>query len=184
MKKILFTWILASTFMLMGATTVSAAGLPIDPNFYPEGSPTITGARPTETGDDTEAARLALTFRVVNIILGIVGTVAIFFIVNNAWFMVAAGGSEEKITQHKKGLTWAVIGLVLIVLSYSIIRFIIEIPFQADEKTATAGASEASGGGAGNAAPAAAPAPEPDAPTPRSQFNETPDNSSLYDITN
>lgn len=141
MKKILFTWMLASTLIFIGPAAAGAAGLPIDPNFYPEGAPTATGKLPTATGQGTEETRLTLTFRVVNIILGIVGTVAIFFIVNNAWFMVAAGGSEEKITQHKKGLTWAVIGLVLIVLSYSIIRFIIEIPFQADEKTATADAA-------------------------------------------
>ncbi len=76
-----------------------------------------------------------------------------FFIIQNAFGIISAAGSEEKLGQHKKGLTWAIVGLLLIILSYSIIRFIISVPFQADEATleqVTGGGGAAAGGVAVN----------------------------------
>lgn len=119
------------------------AAVPIDPILLPEGAPTATGRVPG-TGDNrssqqTAAAeysesniRITLMGRIINALLAIAGSVAIFFILNNAWYLVISAGREETITQYKKGLTWAIIGLILVILSYSIVRFIISIAFQAD----------------------------------------------------
>lgn len=118
---------------------VSFAQVPLNPNYFPQGAATISGKNPTDKAAserNIEVARSALTSRIVGAILGIAGVVAIFAILNNSWFLVASGGREEVITQHKKGLMWAIIGLLLIILSYSIIRFIISIPFQANETPA------------------------------------------------
>ncbi len=42
-----------------------------------------------------------------------------------AFNMVMGGADSEKIEQSKKHLTWLVIGLLLIILSYSIVRIVI-----------------------------------------------------------
>lgn len=140
------------------------AGIAIDPLLRPESAPTATGLDSgTDTGgsSDPETAKIAASLeygesfvraallnKFTNVLLGLAGVVAIFSIINNAWWLIASGGKEESITQHKKGLMWAVVGLILIILSYSIIRFIISVPFQADQ-----GPEEESGGPAAESAP-------------------------------
>lgn len=110
----------------------SGKGIVIDDALNPGGVPTIYNDEDSEV-DLVDKTREELTRRIVSAVFGIAGIVAVFFIINNAWYMVASAGKEETLTQHKKGLMWAVIGLVLIILSYSIVRFIISIPFGADK---------------------------------------------------
>lgn len=55
--------------------------------------------------------------------LGIVGSIALlFFIYGGVMFLISAGNSE-RINQAKKILTGAVIGLVLVFISFTIINF-------------------------------------------------------------
>lgn len=138
-------------FLFAGSWNFARAQVAIDPLLKPPGASTVTGQEPSTEGETAEArsqgaageyseqaTRILLLERITSFILGLAGVVAIFFIINNAWFLIASGGSEETITQHKKGLMWAVVGLILIILSYSIIRFIISIPFQAGEGSSPA----------------------------------------------
>lgn len=119
--------------MIFLAVPVAQAAVTIDPKLHPDNAPTITGYK-NEPELNIEEARVVLTGRIVGIILGVAGTVAVYFIINSGWWLAASAGKEETVTQHKKGLQWAVIGLVLIILSYSILRFIISITFKADER--------------------------------------------------
>lgn len=124
-------------FIVFGSSLLvaSAAGIPIDPSYYPAGAPTITGEKPNEKSNLTvDDSRVKFTARIINALLSVAGIVAIFYIVNNGWWIIASGGAEETITQYKKGLMWAVVGLILVILSYSIINFIIYFAFQADQK--------------------------------------------------
>lgn len=131
-RKIFFIGFLSLAVFASFGSQAFAAG--IDPKYRPDNTPTITENPQDETNVNVEQARAKLTFRIVNAVLGIAGVVAIFFIINNAWFMIISAGKEEAVTQRKKGLTWALVGLLFIILSYSIIRFIIQIPFQAQEE--------------------------------------------------
>lgn len=133
LRKITILFILTISAFLVSYSIVSAQkGVPINPEFYPKGAPTISGTT-AESITNINEARFKLTMRIVNVILGIAGVIAIFFILNNGWFLIISAGGEEKVTQYKKGLTWAIVGLIFIILSYSIIRFVISITFQADE---------------------------------------------------
>ncbi len=136
MKKII-TLITAGIIVSLLSTVLVYAQVTIEPSLHPDNAPTVTKQNPSSANEQNlnfDTARNKITARVVNTVLGLAGVVAIFFIINNAWYLTISAGQEEKITQHKKGLMWAVIGLVLIILSYSIIRFVISIPFQAQEK--------------------------------------------------
>lgn len=128
--------------LCVGALKISSvetafAAVPIPSKYYPDGAATISGQKPIE-GEKAPAvddARYAIMYRIISWILRFAGVVAVFFIAQNGWMMAASGGKEESITAGKKGLTWAVIGLLLIVLSYSIVRFVASVPFQADESS-------------------------------------------------
>lgn len=145
MKKRIFTGLIFTLVLSVLFANVSFAAVGLLPELHPKGAPTISGNLPEEeAGQGIDEQRLALTRRITNIVFGIASIVAVFFIVQNGWSMAASAGSEEKVTQAKKGLTWAAIGLLLIIMSYSIIRFVITMPFQAhDEGSVTAEQSAA-----------------------------------------
>ena len=148
MKKVkvfLFAVIIVSLFSVAVPATL-AAGVKIDPSYHPLNAPTITGEMAESTAEkdlDVEGARVQFFARIVNVLLGVVGIIAVFSLISNAWWLAASAGQEEALTQRKKGLKWAVIGLILVILSYSIIRWIISIPFQADEAPVLAPANSA-----------------------------------------
>lgn len=137
---ILHSYLISASIVLLFFITISpasAAGVQIDPSYHPKNAPTITGeAAESEKNLTVEDARIKFFARIINVILGIVGIIAVFSLINNAWFMIASAGQEEALTQRKKGLKWAIIGLILVILSYSIIRWIVSIPWQAHEAPA------------------------------------------------
>lgn len=146
MKKIFL--LIFITFSLFAFPLITrAAGVGIDPLLRPDNAPahlgeSLSGDAQTRSESQAgkytwEGTRALLIMKIISNILGLAGIVAVFFIVQNGFWMIASGGKEETITQHKKGLTWAVVGLILIILSYSIIRFIISVPYAADQAPAT-----------------------------------------------
>lgn len=132
-RKVLFGILISIALAGLSFNYIYAA-VPLNNDLRPDNVPTISGDV-TDTTSSAEAARRILTTRAVNIILGVAGVIAIFFILLNGFWLITSAGREETLTQHKKGLTWAIIGLLLVILSYSIIRFVITTSFQANEQT-------------------------------------------------
>lgn len=132
MRKIFFSFVIVLIGLTVVPGAVLAAGVQIDPAFQPDNAPTL-GIENRAAGYTEKNVRTSLTQQFIGVVLGLAGIVAVYSILTNAFWMVASGGAEEKITQHKKGLMWALVGLILIILSYSIVRFIISIPFSADQ---------------------------------------------------
>jgi hypothetical protein len=67
--------------------------------------------------------------------LGIVGIWAVIFIIVGGFRMVIASGDEEALTKAKKTVTWAVIGVIVAALSFSIVA-IVQNLLNADIKSA------------------------------------------------
>lgn len=63
----------------------------------------------------------------IGYILGLVGSIALLLIIIAGVMYMTSMGSEEKITTSKKIVTGAVIGLVIALLSYSLLQLIISI---------------------------------------------------------
>jgi hypothetical protein len=62
--------------------------------------------------------------RIINFLLGIVGAIAIIMIVVGGFRYIVAGG-DMKATQSAKGtITFAVVGLVIVLLSVAVVNFI------------------------------------------------------------
>jgi hypothetical protein len=62
--------------------------------------------------------------RVINAILGVVGSLALLmFILGGLTWMLAAG-SPERVQKGKNILVWATIGLIVIFTAYAMVRFV------------------------------------------------------------
>jgi len=64
-------------------------------------------------------------FMLVELLLTVVGIIAIFFIVYGGFQYITSGGNEEVAEAGKKTLTNAIIGLVIVILSYTIVTVVI-----------------------------------------------------------
>ena len=60
---------------------------------------------------------------IVNVVLGSLGLITVILIIYGGVVWMTAGGNEEKISKAKKIITSAIIGLVIILLAWSIFIF-------------------------------------------------------------
>lgn len=64
---------------------------------------------------------------VINYFLGILGLIAVAFLIYAGILMVTAGGNDEQVTKARKIIMYAVAGIVIILLSYTIVTFTTDI---------------------------------------------------------
>jgi len=88
--------------------------------------------------------------RIIQVFLGILGVVALVLIIYAGWLWMTAGGDEEKVTQAKKIMTQAVIGLAIILCSFAITTWIVS---QLTAATGFGGGNGGGGGGGGSLPP-------------------------------
>lgn len=69
--------------------------------------------------------------RIVQVALGLLGILATVLIIFAGFKWMTAGGNEEQVSSAKKIMYQAVIGLVIIMSAYSIVRFILPQLFKA-----------------------------------------------------
>lgn len=73
--------------------------------------------------------------RVINVVLGILGTIATILVFYAGFLWMTAAGDDEQIGKAKNIMTAAVIGLVVILASYSISTFFVKSAYQAVNNT-------------------------------------------------
>jgi len=61
----------------------------------------------------------------INALIALSGVVALFFIIWSGISMITSQGDQEKLASAKKTLTFAIIGLVFILLSFVLFNFIL-----------------------------------------------------------
>ncbi len=59
----------------------------------------------------------------INYFLGFLGLIAVAFLIYAGVLMVTAGGDEDQVGKARKIITYAVVGIVIILLSYTIVTF-------------------------------------------------------------
>jgi len=67
----------------------------------------------------------ALMGKIINSVLGIVGSLALLFFVYGGLIWMTSSGSPEKVKQGRDTLVWATIGLVVIFAAYALTRFVL-----------------------------------------------------------
>ncbi|MBI2607230.1 MAG: hypothetical protein HYW51_00130 [Candidatus Doudnabacteria bacterium] len=76
------------------------------------------------TGLPGDTSITAFIIRIINIALAIAGLVAVLFLIIGGFRYITAGGNEEAGESARKIITNAVIGIVVIILSFVIVRVI------------------------------------------------------------
>jgi hypothetical protein len=121
-KKILTT-IFLTTSLLIASTTVVHAVYQIDPSFRPANEPFALDKEIKEQG--ASGATVVILNIIAGALLYFAVPVGVIMIVWAGSSMVINGAEQEKLDAAKKHLTWSVIGLVVIILSYSLVKIII-----------------------------------------------------------
>jgi len=67
--------------------------------------------------------------RIANALTGLAAAVAVLFIVQNSFNLLTSAGDSEKVTTSKKGLMWALIGLVVIMGAYIVVKTVISLSY-------------------------------------------------------
>lgn len=82
------------------------------------------GAGGSSTGLPNESSATAIIVRVIQILLAVAGLVAVVFLIIGGFRYITAGGNEESAEAAKTTITNAIIGIVIIILSFVIVRVI------------------------------------------------------------
>ena len=76
------------------------------------------------TGVPCEANATAIIMRVIEVLLSIAGLLAVIFLIVGGFRYITAGGNEETAESAKKTIIIAIIGIVVVILSFVIVRVI------------------------------------------------------------
>lgn len=76
------------------------------------------------SGITSESSVTGFILRVINIALALAGLIAVFFLILGGFRYITSMGNEETTGQAKKIILNAIIGIVVIILSFVIIRVI------------------------------------------------------------
>lgn len=63
--------------------------------------------------------------KVINYLLTFLGILAVIMIIYAGILMIMAQGEEENVEKGKKIIIWAVVGIIVITLSYAIVNFVV-----------------------------------------------------------
>lgn len=123
-KKIILT-IIALTIVL--ATVQLAHGYAIPSEYKPVNAP--LGSLNYAGGDSADLTNTVLQI-IAGTLLYFAAPIAVFSIAQAAFTLTIGGADTEKLEQGKKHLTWAIVGLIAIVFSFSIVKIAITFMVQ------------------------------------------------------
>ena len=120
-QKILKTVTVLSIFMFLMAPLVVSAAI-TDPGPAPVGLPSLFTAC-----DNVNAKVACLVTNVLQILLAIVFFVAVVFLVIGGFRYIISQGNEEGVEKAKGTLTNSIIGIVVVLLAWIIMRVIVSL---------------------------------------------------------
>lgn len=125
-----------SVFTVAASAFAAESGLTLTkPPIIPEGTNegTTAGSTPATLklpGVGTDEGKMLqenVLPAITNIVVSITGGLALLFVIISGIQILTAYGNEEKIGEAKKTLTWALLGLLISILSYAIVQIIVSI---------------------------------------------------------
>ena len=133
-KNLLLTILAAVlfTFCVDGAF----AAIQLDDNLRPNNLPTFEAQEAVNSDTPESAATQTLIMFVGNLIsqaLLFVGALTIIFLIVAGTNYIFAMGKDERIEKGKRGIFWALVGLLVVMLSYAIVQGVLQIILQVDE---------------------------------------------------
>jgi len=130
MKKLIFTISFLTLTIIAGLQTLqTASAYQIDPSYRPQNAPFSLKEEITQQG--AQSATIIILQIIAGALLYFAAPIAVIVIAMGGFNIVIYGAEQEKLEQGKKQLTWAIIGLFCVILSYSIVRIILEFVLRA-----------------------------------------------------
>ncbi len=86
----------------------------------------LTGESVTLSNPIGEANPNIIIGKIINAILGIVGSLALLMFIYGGFMWMLAAGNNERVQKGKDILIWATIGLVVIFSAYALIKMIFQ----------------------------------------------------------
>lgn len=111
----------------------SFAAYSIDDSYAPNNTPFNFDTKAM----GAESSTIFLLQIIAGALLFFAAPLAVIMIAWAALDMVMGGAESEKLEQSKKHLTWTIIGLILIIISYSAVRFVLTIVVDSDVPAST-----------------------------------------------
>ena len=134
LKKGALYAVLISIFSLSLVTTASA----VDENDlwtgHWEGGTTNGTGFQNEIGDKTGLGNSdprEIAARVINILLGFLGIIAVILILVGGFMWMTAAGNDDKVASAKKVMVAGVIGLVIVLAAFGIAKFVVNALMEA-----------------------------------------------------
>ncbi|MDD2680993.1 MAG: pilin [Patescibacteria group bacterium] len=106
-----------SLLIMLGLFMFASSGLAV----CTEGTPCLTNPLKSAGIDSPQT----LIGKVINSVLGIVGSLALVMFVYGGLIWMTSSGSAEQVKKGRDILIWAAIGLVVIFSAYGLVRFVI-----------------------------------------------------------
>lgn len=131
MKQLVASLLLTLGLLLVAAPALAVTGTPAggglncEPGFKEQNGLCLPD-NPNAGGGgvaSTESLPQLIT-KVINILLTLAGVIAVLFIVVGGFQYITAGGNVEQAEKGRQALTNAIIGLVLVLLSFTIVYVI------------------------------------------------------------
>jgi hypothetical protein len=76
---------------------------------------------------DSDKNIFSITSKIVSFILYACGAAAVVMIIYSGFLYVTSGGSDETIKKAKNTILYSVIGLIVVLLAYAIVRFVLQL---------------------------------------------------------
>jgi len=115
MKKYLFALVFSLLLLLPKIVVLAAPG---------DGSTPCNGCSLNSPIGSTTVE--ALVGKLINTAMGVVGSLALLMFVYGGFTWMLSAGSSEKIKKGKDIVIWSALGMVLIFMSYALVRFVLE----------------------------------------------------------
>lgn len=126
MKKNIRSLLLVTGFTtLFAGSAMAPVGAATDP-FGNNACSNVPDSTICEARDDPDSFITTDIKNVVNLLLFVVGILAVIVIIVGGIMYTTSGGDPSKVKSAKDTILYAVIGLVVAILAYSIVNFVVD----------------------------------------------------------
>jgi hypothetical protein len=80
-------------------------------------------------GDNTTGTFSGTVYGIIQIVLSVVGLIAVAYIIYGGFRYVTSAGDEKAVGEAKKTILNAIIGLIVVILSYVLVRVVTNATF-------------------------------------------------------
>lgn len=124
-KHIKKIFIYSTAFISLAKGTITYAnGYKIPPDLIPNNVPFINDYKPEQIN--------TFLYILIGGLMVISVSLAIFFIFQGGFSYIISRGSDDTTGKAKKGITWAILGLLLIIFAYQVVKVVLDLGFTPD----------------------------------------------------